>query len=165
MERGAVAGPVRRLRAGGAQRQRREEQPAAGPGEGGGAEAGGKRRRRALPEGRGALLLLLYALALRGLVQLSLSRLLYVSGPAPFSAPRARYGAEAEQQIGAGAGSSAAEHQIRLGAGSCNQSSRGGHREQKTEQQIGAGSSGGGGSDSDWSSRLGLELKAEQHMG
>ncbi|XP_019410291.1 PREDICTED: endoplasmic reticulum metallopeptidase 1 [Crocodylus porosus] len=48
------------------------------------------RRQRALPEGRGVLLLLVYALALRGLVQLSLHRLLRAPGPAPFSAPRAR---------------------------------------------------------------------------
>ncbi|KAM9137920.1 endoplasmic reticulum metallopeptidase 1 isoform 2-T2 [Pangshura tecta] len=96
MERGAAVA-VRRLRAAGGEREPRALQPPPLPGRGE-ADPGGKKRDcpaggsrwRLLPEARGALLVLLYLLALRALVQLSLRQLLRRPGPRDFSAPRAR---------------------------------------------------------------------------
>ncbi|XP_032633939.1 endoplasmic reticulum metallopeptidase 1 isoform X2 [Chelonoidis abingdonii] len=96
MERGAAVA-VRRLRTAGGQREPRAPQPPPLPGRGE-ADPGGKKRDcpaggsrwRLLPEVRGALLVLLYLLALRALVQLSLRQLLRRPGPRDFSAPRAR---------------------------------------------------------------------------
>ncbi|XP_044876422.1 endoplasmic reticulum metallopeptidase 1 isoform X2 [Mauremys mutica] len=96
MERGAAVA-VRRLRTAGGEREPRAPQPPPLPGRGE-ADPGGKKRDcpaggsrwRLLPEARGALLVLLYLLALRALVQLSLRQLLRRPGPRDFSAPRAR---------------------------------------------------------------------------
>ncbi|XP_074850195.1 endoplasmic reticulum metallopeptidase 1 [Carettochelys insculpta] len=96
MERGAAVA-VRRLRAAGGERELRGRQPPQFSGRGE-ADPGGKNRAfpaggsrwRRLPEARVALLVLLYLLALRALVQLSLRQLLRLPGPPEFSAPRAR---------------------------------------------------------------------------
>ncbi|XP_043402161.1 endoplasmic reticulum metallopeptidase 1 isoform X3 [Chelonia mydas] len=96
MERGAAVA-VRRLRAAGGEREPRAPQQPPLPGRGA-EDSGGKKRDcpaggsrwRLLPEARGALLVLLYLLALRALVQLSLRQLLRRPGPRDFSAPRAR---------------------------------------------------------------------------
>ncbi|CAM2114562.1 endoplasmic reticulum metallopeptidase 1 isoform X1 [Caretta caretta] len=96
MERGAAVA-VRRLRAAGGEREPRAPQHPPLPGHGV-EDSGGKKRVcpaggsrwRLLPEARGALLVLLYLLALRALVQLSMRQLLRRPGPRDFSAPRAR---------------------------------------------------------------------------
>ncbi|XP_067399139.1 endoplasmic reticulum metallopeptidase 1 [Emydura macquarii macquarii] len=88
MER-APAVAVRRFRAAGGERELRPPPPPPGEKDPGGKKRGCSRW-RLLPEAWGALLLLLYLLALRALVQLSLRQLLRLPGPRDFSAHRAR---------------------------------------------------------------------------
>ncbi|XP_038625855.1 endoplasmic reticulum metallopeptidase 1 [Tachyglossus aculeatus] len=106
MERGLESAAVRRFRGGGEREQRRgspagqeadgELRPSLlGPVSGNGPRkpsGGGGGARTLLPEARAALGLVLYLLALRALVQLSLQQLLLLrgSGPREFSALRAR---------------------------------------------------------------------------